>query len=449
MKKINFIYWWCLILFFLSPKLASSQTWHDLYSTGEKYSKMGDYKFALKRFHSALNFAEKEYGKDSTLAYTNTLLQISDAFKTINLDSCKFYAEFGKTNYLSYFQTKDTTKNGTYIRLNSNILDVEELEKKIDKDERVYIENIFLAKLIYGDTSQQAYASLFELFYFYFGKGKDSIAATMISDLLPFSKSQLGEKSKVYIFIVRDAGIVYMGLDNHSMSTIMLKDLIKLNDKYLRDPETSYTAWNLLGTIYSKQKEYKNSKLSYIKALDIIESLKNDSLNLIHGTIEGNLGYVLLNEKLYKEALKHYEIAMKLYKTFNYKNVNYEPFLNNIYFLYSQRDDSLGKEKVLIEFELLEQNNKPNGGLGIRFEIVNDSINVTEVFNDSPAMIEGILKNDKIICANDVDLFKKGITNNVVLENLRGDEGSSVKLKIWRKNEFKVIYVIRRKIEMK
>lgn len=71
-------------------------------------------------------------------------------------------------------------------------------------------------------------------------------------------------------------------------------------------------------------------------------------------------------------------------------------------------------------------------GVGVSFQIVNDTVNVIEVIPGGPAEKVGILAGDRIIKADGVDLTGEKITQQDVFKNLRGVKGSKVVLEIKR-----------------
>ncbi|MEZ4937503.1 MAG: S41 family peptidase [Crocinitomicaceae bacterium] len=75
------------------------------------------------------------------------------------------------------------------------------------------------------------------------------------------------------------------------------------------------------------------------------------------------------------------------------------------------------------------------GGVGIRFLIHKDTLVATHVLPQSPAEMAGLKPGDRIVEVNEVDLSTIELTNEYVLENLKGLQGTDVQLKVIRKGK--------------
>ena len=71
-------------------------------------------------------------------------------------------------------------------------------------------------------------------------------------------------------------------------------------------------------------------------------------------------------------------------------------------------------------------------GIGVSFQIINDSVQVIEVVTGGPAEKVGILPGDRIIKADTTNLIGKDLNSEIVFKNLRGEKGSTVELVIHR-----------------
>ncbi len=84
-------------------------------------------------------------------------------------------------------------------------------------------------------------------------------------------------------------------------------------------------------------------------------------------------------------------------------------------------------------------------GVGIQFQIYNDTILVISAVPGGPSDKLGIMAGDKIIRINNEDAFGKKVTNNYVMERLRGPKGTEVTIDILRNNQLPLIdYTIKR-----
>ncbi|MCH5224346.1 MAG: S41 family peptidase [Muribaculaceae bacterium] len=80
-------------------------------------------------------------------------------------------------------------------------------------------------------------------------------------------------------------------------------------------------------------------------------------------------------------------------------------------------------------------------GVGVSFQIINDTVQVIEVIPGGPAEKVGILPGDRIIRADTTQMTGKDITSQDVFKTLRGEKGTTVVLTIKRFGQKKeVIY---------
>src|SRR5690606_39037198 len=82
-------------------------------------------------------------------------------------------------------------------------------------------------------------------------------------------------------------------------------------------------------------------------------------------------------------------------------------------------------------------------GIGIEFQVVNDTLTVVSAISGGPSEALGILSGDRIIKIDDENVI--GITNEGVRKKLRGKAGTEVKVSILRTGVSKPIeYIITR-----
>lgn len=82
-------------------------------------------------------------------------------------------------------------------------------------------------------------------------------------------------------------------------------------------------------------------------------------------------------------------------------------------------------------------------GIGIEFNIFNDTIHVVNVLKDGPSFIAGLQTGDRILKANDTVLTGKKITTERIRQNLRGELGSPVNLQLLRNGKQMTVKVNR------
>ncbi len=87
-------------------------------------------------------------------------------------------------------------------------------------------------------------------------------------------------------------------------------------------------------------------------------------------------------------------------------------------------------------------------GIGVQFQILNDTIMVISPTSGGPSERIGILAGDRIVSIDGEDATGSKIDNNYVIAKLRGERGSSVKVGIHRKYEDNILEftIIRDKI---
>ena len=79
-------------------------------------------------------------------------------------------------------------------------------------------------------------------------------------------------------------------------------------------------------------------------------------------------------------------------------------------------------------------------GIGIQFNLLNDTINVIDVIAGGPSERCGLLPGDRIITVDDSLYVGKTISNEKVMKNLRGAKGTVVKLGVQRKGQSELLY---------
>lgn len=90
-------------------------------------------------------------------------------------------------------------------------------------------------------------------------------------------------------------------------------------------------------------------------------------------------------------------------------------------------------------------------GVGIRFDMVNDTLTVIRTLEGGPSVAAGIKAGDRILMADNDTLYGKRMRNTEIISKLKGTENTSVKLKIYRKqtNEELNIDLKRAKVPIK
>lgn len=79
------------------------------------------------------------------------------------------------------------------------------------------------------------------------------------------------------------------------------------------------------------------------------------------------------------------------------------------------------------------------GGVGVSFQILNDTVHIIEIIAGGPAERAGLLAGDRIIEAGGKQMTGTELSNETVFTTLRGKEGTPVKIKVKRNNSKKLL----------
>lgn len=92
--------------------------------------------------------------------------------------------------------------------------------------------------------------------------------------------------------------------------------------------------------------------------------------------------------------------------------------------------------------EAQESNDELHGsfsGIGIQFSMQDDTIHVNSVIKGGPSEKVGVLAGDRIVYINDSLFAGKGISSNEIVKNLKGPEGTEVKIGVLRPGDNGII----------
>lgn len=80
-------------------------------------------------------------------------------------------------------------------------------------------------------------------------------------------------------------------------------------------------------------------------------------------------------------------------------------------------------------------------GIGVNFYPYKDSIAVIRAVKDGPSDVKGIQPGDRILMAGNDTLYGKGMPSEIIIDKLKGKEGTKVELTVYRKSEDKLLTV--------
>lgn len=183
------------------------------------------------------------------------------------------------------------------------------------------------------------------------------------------------------------------------------------------------------------------------------------SLALVLGI---TLGVMLPRENQASNSLNsNTEISNTQVSTFpmgsnNFNKLNYLLFLLKSMYVDSIKTEELTEKIIPLVLEELDPhstyvpkdevemaNDDLEGsfsGIGVQFNIQNDTIMVVDVISGGPSEKVGILPGDRIIEVNDSSFVGKDINNNKVLKTLRGKKDTKVNVGIKRSSSKETLY---------
>ncbi len=98
--------------------------------------------------------------------------------------------------------------------------------------------------------------------------------------------------------------------------------------------------------------------------------------------------------------------------------------------------EQLDPHTIYIPAQDLQSVNEPLegnfDGIGVQFNILNDTVLVINTVSGGPSEKVGVLAGDKIVRINDSIFVGKKITNEMVIHKLKGEQGSKVKISVVR-----------------
>ncbi len=88
------------------------------------------------------------------------------------------------------------------------------------------------------------------------------------------------------------------------------------------------------------------------------------------------------------------------------------------------------------------------GGVGIRFIIHDDTLVATHIIPGSPSLRAGLKPGDRIVQVDDEKITGEEVTNEKVMDLLKGNAGTEVKVKVYRKGELIDYSIVRGSINV-
>jgi carboxyl-terminal processing protease len=138
-------------------------------------------------------------------------------------------------------------------------------------------------------------------------------------------------------------------------------------------------------------------------------------------------------EQLQADDLKKLELVIQLVEKYYYRDIKQsELVVKAINGMFQELDP----HSFYIPREVQEQEEAEMSGgfegIGIEFQIVQDTIMVVSPIEGGPSEMLGIQSGDRIVRINSKEVAGRGITNQEVIRSLRGPKGTKVKVTILR-----------------
>lgn len=135
--------------------------------------------------------------------------------------------------------------------------------------------------------------------------------------------------------------------------------------------------------------------------------------------------------------------------------LRYTDYIINRFYVDEVNEDSIVEQAIIAMLKTLDPHsaystteetkelNEPLegkfSGIGIQFNMSTDTVYVVQTISGGPSEKVGIIPGDRIIAADDSVIAGKKLPNSAVIKVLRGEKGSTVRLKVKRSNEPELI----------
>ena len=148
----------------------------------------------------------------------------------------------------------------------------------------------------------------------------------------------------------------------------------------------------------------------------------------------------IANSQIYNEGIYKFSRVMGLVNTFYVDTVNQQKLIDDAIV---QVLKDLDPHSIYISAKEVKEMNEPLQGsfegIGIQFNIFNDTLLVVSPISGGPSKKVGVLAGDRILTVDGENIAGVGIKNSHVFKLLRGKKGSKVTVGIKRKGIKKII----------
>lgn len=187
---------------------------------------------------------------------------------------------------------------------------------------------------------------------------------------------------------------------------------------------------------YSDAIKYLNGKKNSMVSLELIRNQDTIIKTLTRSAIPAYHNVLFGGSKHTELALTDYKVAIDFFQTLYPDSIDIPTISEHgIRYMLEQLDP----HSTYISLEDIHDMNAPLKGsftgVGVRFQIVKDTIVIVQAIPGGPSKKVGIQSGDKLVYVDNENVGGVGIKNSGVRERLLGDKGTKVDVKIKRGKE--------------
>ncbi len=327
-----------ITLLFVST-LAQAQTWQQLDSLGQAFTKQQKFKEADSILQIALKKVEAQHGKDTSyakvaydLAFLYNRSGIYDKAELMWLETIQIHEKHkGKNNALYasllnnlavlYYNKGEYSKAETfyleakairlqvlgrkhleYARSCNNLANLYAMTGLYEKAEQLYLETNAIKEEI-ADKKQLDYASSWSnLAALYNMQGLYSKAEPIFIKVKTMQEELLGKKHPAYLTTCNGLAILYKNQGLYDKAEPIYLESKKIKEEVVGNKHPDYaSSCGNLATLYQEQGLHSKAEQLYLEAKNVIEKSLSKK-NYLYTIFCGNLSMLYMNRQQYDKA---------------------------------------------------------------------------------------------------------------------------------------------------